>query len=172
VTDADVLAVDVHLADMRQRQTTTAGDLAVARIELNEAVGLPLDEPVTLARPPLPAAVPDTPDVVREALATRPERRQAELRVSLAENARRTAESALLPRVGVQAGWAFNGATWSERALRLIAGAFVVASVLLGIYVNANFLWFTLFVGLNLFQSAFTNWCPMMAILRKGGLRA
>jgi hypothetical protein len=42
--------------------------------------------------------------------------------------------------------------------------------VLLGIYVNANFLWFTVFVGANLFQSAFTNWCPMMAILRKGGL--
>jgi Protein of unknown function (DUF2892) len=58
-----------------------------------------------------------------------------------------------------------------ERALRLIAGAFVTLSVLLGIYVNANFLWFTLFVGVNLFQSAFSNWCPMMAILRKGGLR-
>jgi hypothetical protein len=58
-----------------------------------------------------------------------------------------------------------------ERALRLIAGAFVALSVVLGIYVNANFLWFTLFVGLNLFQSAFTNWCPMMVILRKAGLR-
>ena len=58
-----------------------------------------------------------------------------------------------------------------ERALRMIAGAFVAISVLLGIYVNVNFLWFTLFVGLNLFQSAFTNWCPMMAILRKAGLR-
>jgi hypothetical protein len=57
-----------------------------------------------------------------------------------------------------------------ERALRLIAGALVTLSVLLGIYVNTNFLWFTLFVGVNLFQSAFTNWCPMMVILRKGGL--
>jgi len=57
-----------------------------------------------------------------------------------------------------------------ERALRLIAGALVVLSVLLGIYVNAHVLWFTLFVGANLFQSAFTNWCPMMVILRKGGL--
>jgi hypothetical protein len=57
-----------------------------------------------------------------------------------------------------------------ERALRLIAGAFVILSVLLGIYVNVNFLWFTLFVGVNLFQSAFTNWCPMMTILRKAGL--
>jgi hypothetical protein len=57
-----------------------------------------------------------------------------------------------------------------ERALRLIAGALVAVSVLLGIYVNVNFLWFTLFVGVNLFQSAFTNWCPMMVVLRKGGL--
>ena len=60
----------------------------------------------------------------------------------------------------------------TERALRLIAGVFVTLSVLLGIYVNTNFLWFTLFVGLNLFQSGFTNWCPMMAILRKAGVRA
>jgi hypothetical protein len=58
-----------------------------------------------------------------------------------------------------------------ERSLRMIAGAFVTASVLLGIYVDAMFLWFTLFVGLNLFQSAFTQWCPMMAILRKAGVR-
>ena len=52
----------------------------------------------------------------------------------------------------------------------MIAGAFAFLSVLLVIYVNANFLWFTLIVGVNLFQSAFTNWCPMMEILRKGGL--
>jgi hypothetical protein len=58
-----------------------------------------------------------------------------------------------------------------ERSLRMIAGGFVTASVLLGIYVHQNFLWFTLFVGLNLFQSAFTQWCPMMAILRKTGVR-
>ena len=58
-----------------------------------------------------------------------------------------------------------------ERSLRGIAGGFVAASVLLGIYVNPNFLWFTLFVGLNLFQSSFTQWCPMMTILRKAGVR-
>ena len=57
-----------------------------------------------------------------------------------------------------------------ERALRAIAGAFVILSVLLGIYVNQGFLWFTLFVGANLFQSGFTDWCPMMVLLRKGGL--
>ena len=59
-----------------------------------------------------------------------------------------------------------------ERALRLIAGVFVALSVLLGIYVDGRFFWFTLFVGLNLAQSAFTNWCPMMAILRKVGLQS
>ena len=58
-----------------------------------------------------------------------------------------------------------------ERMLRMIAGAFVAASVLLGMYVNINFLWFTLFVGLNLFQSAFTQWCPMMTFLRKAGVQ-
>jgi DUF2892 family protein len=57
-----------------------------------------------------------------------------------------------------------------ERMLRLIAGLFVAASVLLGIFVHPSFLWFTLFVGLNLFQSAFSNWCPMMTILRRAGL--
>jgi hypothetical protein len=57
-----------------------------------------------------------------------------------------------------------------ERSLRMIAGALVAASVLLGIYVSPLFLWFTLFVGLNLFQSAFTQWCPMMTLLRKAGI--
>ncbi|MDE3155688.1 MAG: DUF2892 domain-containing protein [Acidobacteriota bacterium] len=58
-----------------------------------------------------------------------------------------------------------------EEMLRMIAGAFVVASVLLGMYVHPYFFWFTVFVGLNLFQSAFTRWCPMMTLLRKAGVR-
>jgi hypothetical protein len=58
-----------------------------------------------------------------------------------------------------------------ESSLRLIAGFFVAASVLLGIYVHPYFLWFTVFVGLNLLQSGFTNWCPMMTILRRLGVR-
>lgn len=54
-----------------------------------------------------------------------------------------------------------------EPMIRLIGGLFVAASVLLGIYVNPYFLWFALFVGLNLAQSGVTGWCPMMAFLRK-----
>lgn len=58
-----------------------------------------------------------------------------------------------------------------NRMLHLIAGLFIVASVLLGHYVSAYFYIFTAFVGLNLFQSAFTNWCPMMSILRFAGFK-
>ncbi len=57
-----------------------------------------------------------------------------------------------------------------ERMLRLIAGTFVLASLALGHWVSAYFYLFTAFVGLNLFQSAFTNWCPMMAFLRALGV--
>jgi len=58
-----------------------------------------------------------------------------------------------------------------ERALRALAGLFVVLSVALGHWVHPGFFLFTAFVGLNLLQSAFTNACPAMAIFRKLGLR-
>ena len=58
-----------------------------------------------------------------------------------------------------------------ERYLRMIAGSFVVASLALGYFVSEYWYLFTAFVGLNLFQSAFSNWCPMMTILRKLGAR-
>ena len=58
-----------------------------------------------------------------------------------------------------------------ESMLRLMAGVFVAASLMLGMFVHSYFLWFTLFVGLNLIQSAFTNWCPMMDFLRHLGVR-
>lgn len=54
--------------------------------------------------------------------------------------------------------------------LRLIAGLFVIASVVLGIYVSPHFLWFTLFVGLNLAQSGVSDWCPMMTFLKWFGV--
>jgi Inner membrane protein YgaP-like, transmembrane domain len=59
-----------------------------------------------------------------------------------------------------------------ERFLRMIAGFFVLLSVALGYWLNPYWLLFTAFVGLNLFQSAFTNWCPMMTILRRAGVKA
>lgn len=58
-----------------------------------------------------------------------------------------------------------------ERILRGIAGLFLLVSLLLAHYVSSYWLWFTAFIGLNLFQSAFTNWCPMMYFLKKLGVR-
>jgi hypothetical protein len=58
-----------------------------------------------------------------------------------------------------------------ETMLRGIAGFFVIVSVLLAHYHCPYWLWFTGFVGVNLFQSAFTNWCPMMTLLRKLGVK-
>ena len=57
-----------------------------------------------------------------------------------------------------------------ERSLRSIAGLFVLVSVGLAVWWDPRFLWFTAFVGANLLQSGFTNWCPMMAILRRAGM--
>ena len=57
-----------------------------------------------------------------------------------------------------------------DKSLRAIAGVFILASVALGTFVNPWFYAFTAFVGLNLLQSGFTNWCPMMWILRKAGV--
>lgn len=57
-----------------------------------------------------------------------------------------------------------------ERALRMIAGAVVLISLALGYWVSGYWLWLTAFVGFNLFQSAFTNWCPVMVVLRMIGL--
>ncbi|HVB32847.1 MAG TPA: DUF2892 domain-containing protein [Patescibacteria group bacterium] len=57
-----------------------------------------------------------------------------------------------------------------ERLVRIVAGTFVPASLALGTWVNPNWFWFTAFVGANLFQSGFTNWCPMMWFLRKLGM--
>ena len=65
----------------------------------------------------------------------------------------------------------------AERIVRLVAGTFVLVSLALGaaaspLFVNANFLWFTAFVGANLAQSAVTGFCPLDTILRRLGIGA
>jgi hypothetical protein len=57
------------------------------------------------------------------------------------------------------------------KMIDLIAGVFVFISVVLGVWVSQYFLVFTAFVGLNLAQSAFTGWCPMMSLLRVAGFK-
>ena len=62
-----------------------------------------------------------------------------------------------------------------ERIVRIVAGTFILLSLALGmeaspIFHNANWLWFTAFVGANLFQSGFTQFCPLDMILKKAGV--
>lgn len=57
-----------------------------------------------------------------------------------------------------------------ERAVRILAGVIVLASLALAHWVSPNWLWLTAFVGLNLLQSGFTNWCPAMSIFKWMGL--
>jgi hypothetical protein len=56
------------------------------------------------------------------------------------------------------------------RVRNLIAGLFIMLSVALAVYHSAYWLWFTVFVGANLFQSGITNWCLMDRILTKLGV--
>lgn len=58
----------------------------------------------------------------------------------------------------------------TERLLRLIAGFVVATSVILAHLFHPAWLLLTLFVAINLIQSAFTNWCPAMTLLRKAGV--
>ena len=58
-----------------------------------------------------------------------------------------------------------------NRYINVIAGSFILISLLLAHYVHPNWLWFTAFVGANLLQSGFTNWCLMSVILKKLGIR-
>jgi hypothetical protein len=60
----------------------------------------------------------------------------------------------------------------TERLVRIFAGAFVLASLALGIWVSPNWFWFTAFVGANLLQSGFTRLCPLESILSKLGVRS
>lgn len=58
-----------------------------------------------------------------------------------------------------------------ERAVRLMAGVMVLLSLTLARFFSFYWLWLTAFVGLNLLQSAFTNWCPAMSIFRATGMK-
>jgi len=58
-----------------------------------------------------------------------------------------------------------------DKYIKGIAGSFIIISLLLAHYINPNWLWFTAFVGANLLQSSFTNWCLLGIILKKLGVK-
>ncbi|WP_354625562.1 DUF2892 domain-containing protein [Psychromonas sp. MME2] len=58
-----------------------------------------------------------------------------------------------------------------DNGVRVIAGCMILLSVILTAFVHPNFVWFTVFIGFNLIQSAFTGFCPAVMMLKKLGLK-
>jgi outer membrane protein len=106
-TDADVLSIRVHLAAVTEQRIRRVADLDVARAALNDAMGLPLDTPHTLAATLSPAALPDLElDLLeRSARVERPEARQARLAFNLAQSRSEAAHAGMLPQVGFHAAF-------------------------------------------------------------------
>lgn len=118
VTDADVLQLEVHLAQTREQEIRAEAEVPIARARLNQAIGQPLDTVLELEEVPEPAPRTDTPVSVLEAaaLTSRPDVRIAALQEQLAEVSVDAARAAFLPRVAVQGGWEGNGGAWDTRA--------------------------------------------------------
>ncbi|MFN8062238.1 MAG: TolC family protein, partial [Vicinamibacterales bacterium] len=124
-TDADVLALDVHLAEAQSTRATALADLLGARARLNDAIGAPLDLTFELdagRRGDAIAALGSIETLEKEALERRPDVRQAALAVELAENTTRASRAAWLPQVGVLAGWEFNGGSLASQSSSWLVG--------------------------------------------------
>jgi outer membrane protein len=106
-TDVDVLSIRVHLAGVREQQIRREADVDVARASLNDAIGLPLDTLHALTTPLVPLDPPSESlqDQENNAIAQRPEARQAKLATSLAETQAASAHSNLLPQVNLHAAF-------------------------------------------------------------------
>ena len=123
-TDADVLSLVVHVANLQQRAIQASGDTAVARAELNRLMGTSVDAPVAVATP-TPAAMPSAPDVaalLTEADTARPEIKQAVAAARLAEETQSQATAALIPQIVAQAVFDLSGTQVADRAGSWIAG--------------------------------------------------
>jgi outer membrane protein TolC len=126
-TDADVLALVVHVADLQQRAIQAQGDAATARAELNRLMGNPIDAAVQIVEP-LNAPLDDLGDrpnvtaLLAEADAARPELKRTAASEQVAEAQRRQARAALIPQVAAQAAFDVSGTSVIDRASSWIVG--------------------------------------------------
>jgi outer membrane protein TolC len=134
VTDADVLDLAVHVADLRQRALQAGGDAAVARAELNRLMGAPIDRDYQLVEPSEAGGGAELPldALLAEAEAARPEIRRAAAAQQLADAGRRQARAALIPHVAAQAGFDVSGTRINDRASSWMVGGEVRWSLSLG----------------------------------------
>ena len=126
-TEADVLAVKVHLAQIRERQISAASRETVARLKLNEVMGEPLDARFELQVPAAPAVAPTTAvaDLEAEALANRPDVIRAAAQERLARESVTAAKSVFYPQAAVQGVYEFNGGTFADRVSAWTVGAVI-----------------------------------------------
>jgi outer membrane protein len=125
VTDADVLQLDVYVSRTREQEIRGAADERIARAQLNQLMGEPLDVAFTLDRVGS-ATVFDTTDLASleaEALKNRPDVKLAALQEQLAGATRTAARAAFLPQVAAQGGWELNGGAWNTRTSSWVVGA-------------------------------------------------
>jgi outer membrane protein TolC len=121
-TDADVLSIQVHLANVREQQIRRGYDVKVAMAALNEALGLPLDTPQSLASPLTPGRLAAETAAAYEKAAeqNRPELKQTQQAAEIAEQQTSAAKAALLPQFSVRGAFEANrqqfvtkgGANW------------------------------------------------------------
>lgn len=124
-TAADVLRVQVHLAQAREQRIRSSADVTIARARLNQALGAPLDTAFTLDDTPAPAALTagDVVTLENAAVAARPDLAMAALQERLARSAVDAARAHFLPRVYAQGGWEANGGAFGTRASSWMVGA-------------------------------------------------
>jgi outer membrane protein TolC len=124
LNEADLLAMSVHLADVRQRRIQAEGDETIAKAELNRLMGAPIDRDYTVQEP----ALADTSTAMTaaalfaEADTNRPDLRRATAMGRLADTALAQARSAWYPQVAAQAQLEANGTQFNERASSWIVG--------------------------------------------------
>jgi outer membrane protein len=122
-TDADVLSLVVHVADLQQRAIQVKSEISLAAAELNRLMGAPIDAPIVTAAPK-PAPLPATPDagaLLIEADAARPELKRAVAAARIADKNQALANAALIPQIAAQAAYDLSGTQLTDRA-----GAWVV----------------------------------------------
>jgi outer membrane protein TolC len=140
VTDADVLQLEVYVSRAREQQIRAASDERIARAQLNQLMGEPLD--ATFALDPVATVAAIDPGnaaaLEAEAIENRPDVKLATLQAQLASATVQAARAVFLPQVSAQAGWEFNGGAWNARASSWIVGAGARINVFRGFADNAR----------------------------------
>ena len=118
VTDADVLSLEVHVAQMKERQIRAVSAEQIARAQLNRLMGAPLDREIAVEEPApvAPATLPSLADAEAAALKSRPASQRADLQLAMSRVNHVGAKWAFLPQVSVQGSYEMNGAKFGDRA--------------------------------------------------------